>query len=72
MLVTNVPMKNQPKIRPILRVSNVVPLRLCGRATPYAREASLEQTRTEGPEKRVSGWTAKLLTIAKWLCTLAK
>jgi hypothetical protein len=32
MLVMKVPMKNQPKIRPVVRVSNVVLRSLCGRS----------------------------------------
>jgi hypothetical protein len=45
MLVTKVPMKIQPKIRPILRVSNVSSPTVCTvGARPYSGETGLEET----------------------------
>ena len=46
MLVMNVPMKNQPKIRPVLRVSNPIPLRS---PEPCARESLLIHVRACDP-----------------------
>src|SRR4051794_40565066 len=47
MLVTNVPMNNQPKIRPVLRTSMSSPFASVVRPTPFA-VAALERRYAEG------------------------
>ena len=64
MLVMKVPMKNQPKIRPVLRVSNVVSF-VCAVGLTLRREPCLEGRHERQVHARAASFAGRRNELAR-------